>query len=187
VRYSEHLHQAGIRPSVGSVGDSFDNALAETTVGLYKTEVIGHQGPWTGLRQVEAATALWVGWYNQVRLYGPLGYRPPAEYEQLYYAGLAAETPSENGGSAPAPPALLGEGALLAGPTTCGGTGERVKGACGVARDDRCALTLDPLPEPADEIESARRGETTHGPDPATVRHPRRTVDDIDPPDSTLW
>jgi len=74
-------------PSAGSVGDSYDNALAESVIGLYKTEVIAHQGPWRDLAQVEAATATWVGWFSQQRLFWPAGRRPPAEYEQAYYAG----------------------------------------------------------------------------------------------------
>jgi putative transposase len=96
IRYGRELTAAGITPSVGSVGDSYDNALAESVIGLYKTEVIAHQGPWRDLAQVETATAAWVGWFNQQRLFGPIGRRPPAEYEQAFYAGElapAARTP----------------------------------------------------------------------------------------------
>ena len=85
IRYSDRLTAAGIAASVGSRGDSYDNALAETIIGLYKAEVIHHQGPWRGLEDVEYATLLWVAWYNSERLMGPLGYIPPAEYEAQYY------------------------------------------------------------------------------------------------------
>src|SRR5258707_15567739 len=83
-------------PSVGSVGDSYDNALAESVIGLYKTEVIAHQGPWRDLAQVETATAAWVGWFNQQRLFWPIGRRAPAQDEQALYArelGPAPPTP----------------------------------------------------------------------------------------------
>jgi putative transposase len=86
VRYTERLGQAGIEPSVGSVGDSFDNALAETIIGLFKTEVIRRQGPWRGIDDVEMATLTWVHWFNHQRLYGPIGNIPPAEHEDRYYA-----------------------------------------------------------------------------------------------------
>ena len=87
IRYGRELTAAGMTPSVGSVGDSYDNALAESVIGLYKSEVIAHQGPWRDLAQVEAATAAWAGWFNQQRLFWPIGRRPPAEYEQAFYAG----------------------------------------------------------------------------------------------------
>jgi putative transposase len=87
IRYGRELTAAGMTPSVGSVGDSYDNALAESMIGLYKTEVIAHQGLWRDLAQVETATATWVGWFNQQRLFWPIGRRPPAEYERAYYAG----------------------------------------------------------------------------------------------------
>ena len=87
IRYGRELTAAGMTPLVGSVGDSYDNALAESMIGLYKTEVIAHQGPWRDLAQVETATATWAGWFNQQRLFWPIGRRPPAEYEQAYYAG----------------------------------------------------------------------------------------------------
>ena len=85
IRYTERLGEAGIEPSVGSVGDSYDNALAETIIGLYKTEVIRKRGPWKNLDDVEYATLEWVDWYNHRRLLGPIGDIPPAEKEQQYY------------------------------------------------------------------------------------------------------
>ena len=81
MRYSQRLKEAGIAPSVGSVGDSYDNALAETINGLYKTEVIRHQGPWRDLEAVEFATLEWVEWFNNRRLMEPIGNVPPAELE----------------------------------------------------------------------------------------------------------
>jgi putative transposase len=86
VRYTERLAAAGIAPSVGTVGDSYDNALAETVIGLFKTEVIHRQGPWRDVEQVEFATLAWVDWYNGRRLLEPLGHVPPVEYEAAYYA-----------------------------------------------------------------------------------------------------
>src|SRR2546425_7001480 len=80
IRYTERLAQAGIEPSVGSTGDSYDNALAETVIGLFKTEEIHRRGPWKGLEDVEFATLEWVAWYNGSRLLEPLGYVPPAEF-----------------------------------------------------------------------------------------------------------
>ena len=85
VRYTERLAEAGIEPSVGSVGDSYDNALAESIIGLYKTEVIRKQGPWRHLESVEFATLEWVDWFNHRRLLGPVGDVPPAEFEAAYY------------------------------------------------------------------------------------------------------
>jgi putative transposase len=85
IRYTERLAEAGIEPSVGSVGDSYDNALAESVIGLFKTEVIRRRGPWRGLEEVEFATLGWVAWYNTQRLLEPLGYVPPVEYEGRYY------------------------------------------------------------------------------------------------------
>jgi transposase InsO family protein len=85
ISYTERLAQAGIEPSVGSVGDSYDNALAETIIGLYKTELIYKEGPWQGMEQVELATLEWVDWFNNRRLFEPIGNIPPVEYEALYY------------------------------------------------------------------------------------------------------
>ena len=85
ISYTERLAEAGIEPSVGSVGDSYDNALAETIIGLYKTELIYKDGPWRGVEQVELKTLDWVDWFNNLRLFGPIGNIPPAEYEALYY------------------------------------------------------------------------------------------------------
>jgi transposase InsO family protein len=93
IRYTERLAEAGIEPSVGSVGDSYDNALAETVIGLYKTEVIRRRGPWRNLEAVEISTLEWVDWFNNRRLLEPIGYIPPVEYEEIYYQkqeGLAA-------------------------------------------------------------------------------------------------
>ncbi len=90
IRYSERLAEAGIEPSVGSVGDSYDNALAETINGLYKAEVIHRRGPWRNLEAVELATLEWVDWFNNRRLLEPIGNIPPAEAEQQYYAMLDA-------------------------------------------------------------------------------------------------
>jgi putative transposase len=85
IRYTERLAEAGMEPSVGSVGDSYDNALAESVIGLFKTEVIRSRGPWRGLEEVEFATLEWVSWYNTQRLLEPIGYIPPVEYEAHYY------------------------------------------------------------------------------------------------------
>ena len=86
IRYTERLAEAGIEPSVGSVGDSYDNALAETINGLYKAEVIHRRGPWRSFEAVEFATLTWVDWFNNRRLLEPIGYIPPAEAEERYYA-----------------------------------------------------------------------------------------------------
>jgi putative transposase len=85
IRYTERLAAAGIERSVGSVGDSYDNALAETINGLYKTEVIRRRGPWRNVDDVEYATLVWVDWFNNRRILEPLGYVPPAEFEAAYY------------------------------------------------------------------------------------------------------
>ncbi|MEO9751208.1 MAG: IS3 family transposase [Marinobacter alexandrii] len=91
VRYTERLGEAGIDPSVGSKGDSYDNALAETINGLYKAEVIHRCGPWKSMESVELATLEWVSWFNHQRLMGPLGYIPPAEAEANYYRQLNSQ------------------------------------------------------------------------------------------------
>jgi putative transposase len=85
IRYTERLAEAGIERSVGSVGDSYDNALAETIIGLYKTEVIRHVGPWRNIDAVEFATLSWIDWFNNRRLLEPIGYVPPAEFEAAYF------------------------------------------------------------------------------------------------------
>jgi transposase InsO family protein len=89
IKYTERLAAAGIEPSVGSVGDSYDNALAETINGLYKAEVIHRRGPWRSFEAVEFATLEWVDWFNNRRLLEPIGNIPPAEAEAAYYAQLA--------------------------------------------------------------------------------------------------
>ncbi len=100
MRYTERLADAGIAPSVGSRGDSYDNALAESIIGLFKTEVIQLKGPWRHLEAVEFATLRWVDWFNHRRLLEPIGYIPPVEYEARYYeqvarANIAATGPDE--------------------------------------------------------------------------------------------
>ncbi len=89
IRYTERLSEAGINPSVGSVGDSYDNALAETINGLYKAEVIHRLGPWRTIQAVEMATLTWVNWFNHQRLLEPIGNIPPAEAEAMYYNQFA--------------------------------------------------------------------------------------------------
>jgi putative transposase len=91
IRYTERLAEAGIESSVGSVGDSYDNALAESINGLYKTEVIRKRGPWRNIDAVEFATLEWVDWFNNRRLLEPLGWVPPVEYERAFYQGHAAQ------------------------------------------------------------------------------------------------
>ena len=88
IHYTERLAEAGIESSVGSVGDSYDNALAETINGLYKIEVIRKRGPWKNIDEVEYATPEWVVWFNHRRLLEPIGNIPPAEYELMYYQQL---------------------------------------------------------------------------------------------------
>jgi transposase InsO family protein len=88
--YAARLAQAGIEPSAGSVGDSYDNALAETVIGLFKTELIHRCGPWKGLEAIEVATLDWVDWYNNRRLHSQIGHIPPAEAEANYHAAQAA-------------------------------------------------------------------------------------------------
>jgi transposase InsO family protein len=89
MRYTDRLAEAGAAPSVGSRGDAYDNALAESVIGLFKTEVIQRLGPWRNLDGVEIATLTWVDWFNTRRLLEPIGYVPPAEYEAQYYAQAA--------------------------------------------------------------------------------------------------
>jgi len=96
IRYTERLGEAGIELSVGSVGDSYDNALAESVIGLYKTELIRRQGPWKHLEEVEFATLEWVDWFNNRRLLEPIGDIPPIEYECAYHQ--SQETPAMGAG-----------------------------------------------------------------------------------------
>jgi transposase InsO family protein len=98
MRYTDRLTEARIAPSVGSRGDSYDNALAESIIGLFKTEVIQRKGPWRHLESVEFATLNWVDWFNTRRLLEPIGYVPPAEYEAQYHAAIEADA-TDNPGS----------------------------------------------------------------------------------------
>jgi putative transposase len=100
MRYTNRLTEAGIAPSVGSRGDSYDNALAESIIGLFKTEVIQRKGPWRHLEAVEFATLTWVDWFNTRRLLEPIGYVPPAEYEARYYEQLRAPATIDDGDAA---------------------------------------------------------------------------------------
>jgi transposase InsO family protein len=95
IRYSERLAECGIQASVGTTGDSYDNALAETINGLYKAEVIWRRGPWRSVEAVEYATLAWVDWFNNRRLLEPLGDVPPAEFEQAYYRQREGHTAVE--------------------------------------------------------------------------------------------
>jgi putative transposase len=92
IKYTERLAEAGLEPSVGSVGDSYDNALAETINGLYKAEVIHRRGPWRSMEAVEYDTLEWVDWCNNRRLLEPIGNIPPAEAETAYYANMKEQT-----------------------------------------------------------------------------------------------
>src|SRR5262249_61028935 len=91
IPYTDRLAAAGIERSVGTVGDSYDNALAETIIGLYKTEVIWRKGPWRTIDAVEYATLSWVDWFNNRRLLEPIGYVPPVELEKEYYRKLSCQ------------------------------------------------------------------------------------------------
>jgi putative transposase len=86
-RFTQHLIDSGIDASIGTVGDALDNALAESTIGLYKTELIKPQRPWHNKNEVDIATTAWVEWYNDRRLHEACGYRPPTEFETLYEIG----------------------------------------------------------------------------------------------------
>ena len=90
IRYAERLVDAGALASIGTVGDSFDNALAESVVGLYKTECVRHDGPFRDVEDLELATADWVWWFNNNRIHGSIGHVPPVEFETAYYAALVA-------------------------------------------------------------------------------------------------
>ena len=93
IRYTERLAEIGAQPSIGTVGDSYDNAMAESLNGLYKAELIWQQGPWRNVEHVELATLLWVEWFNHRRLHGELGHLTPAEVEDLYYRQPRPEQP----------------------------------------------------------------------------------------------
>ena len=95
IRFTERLAEAGIQPSVGAVGSSYDNALAETINGLYKTELIKPRKPWRTIEEVELATAEWVDWFNHRRLYEYCGDIPPVELETAYYANTGDQPPAE--------------------------------------------------------------------------------------------
>ena len=94
IRYSERLAEAGVEPSVGSKGDSYDNALAESIIGLFKSEVIHRRRPWRQLDDVEYATLVWVDWFNHRRLLEPIGYVPPAEFESMYHCQQDESAPA---------------------------------------------------------------------------------------------
>jgi putative transposase len=85
IRYANRLLDVGALASIGSVGDSYDNALAESTIGLYKAECVRHEGPWRGVDDLELGTLSWVHWFNGTRLHGSIGHVPPIEYETEYY------------------------------------------------------------------------------------------------------
>lgn len=91
IRYSERLAECGICPSVGSSGDSYDNALAESIISLFKTEIIRRRGPWNSIEAVEYAVLQWVDWFNHRRLLEPIGDVPPAKFEQAYYRQWEAQ------------------------------------------------------------------------------------------------
>ena len=95
IRYTERLAANGVVNSVGSRGDSYDNALAESMNGLYKTELVRNKGPWRGLDDLELATLEWVDWFNHRRLYEPLGWTPPAEFEAMFYRQTSSRRPAE--------------------------------------------------------------------------------------------
>lgn len=95
IRYTERLADAGIEPSVGSVGDSYDNAMAESLIGLYKAELVHHRGPWSNLDHVEFGTLEYVDWFNHRRLMGPIGDVPPAEFEDAHWAANGAAREAE--------------------------------------------------------------------------------------------
>ena len=94
IRYTNRLADAGAVASIGSVGDSYDNSQAESLIGLYKTELVRHEGPWRGVDDLELATLGWVHWFNQTRLHSSIGHVPPLEHEAEYYYRLNA-TPQQ--------------------------------------------------------------------------------------------
>jgi len=92
-RYTERLAEAGIEPSVGSAGDSYDKAMTESIIGLYKTEVVHLLGTWRNADHVEIETLIWVDWFNNRRLLEPVGNIPPVEFEELYYQSQEKAAP----------------------------------------------------------------------------------------------
>jgi putative transposase len=149
IRYGAELAAAGIAPSVGSTGDSYDNALAETIIGLYKTEVIAHQGPWETPAQVEAATSEWVSWYNTARVMRRTGGRPPAEYEKAWRDGTLGQVPARGPGSRPRRPGQEGGGhgrRSLPGraPPAPAGAPPRTPALLRDARQERCRRAAGP-------------------------------------------
>jgi putative transposase len=126
MRYTARLTEAGIEPSVGSCGDAYDNALAESIIGLYKTEVIQRKGPWRERATVELATLTWIDWFNTRRLLEPIGYVSPAAYEAQYYATrdphLHDDAHAETALSIEGPPAGLVEGILQPAPPNARGS-----------------------------------------------------------------
>lgn len=91
IRYSARLADAGALASIGTVGGSYDNALAESAIGLYKTECTQHEGPWRGVEDLELATLNWVSWFNGTRLHSSIGYVPPIEFETEYYRQIISQ------------------------------------------------------------------------------------------------
>ena len=91
IRFTDRLDEIGARPSIGSIGDSYDNAMAESVIGLYKAECVRHEGPWRGVDDLELATMNWVWWFNNVRLHGQIGYIPPIEFEDNYYRQINSQ------------------------------------------------------------------------------------------------
>jgi putative transposase len=91
IRYSNRLTDAGAVASIGTVGDSYDNAMAESVIGLYKTECVRHEGPWRGVDDLELATLNWVWWFNEIRLHGEIGYVPPVAFENAYYRQIDSQ------------------------------------------------------------------------------------------------
>jgi putative transposase len=112
IRYTDRLTEAGAVTSVGSRGDSFDNALAETIIGLYKTELIRRRGPWRGLDEVEYATLEWADWFNHRRLLEPIGHVPPAEFEAAYTTGRIPAAPPDSTTQASGEPGAVHSGGL---------------------------------------------------------------------------
>jgi putative transposase len=102
IRYTERLAEVGVTNSVGSKGDSFDNAMAESIIGLYKTELVRNRGPWRSLDDLELATLEWVDWFNHRRLFRELGRVPPAEFEDRHYRQNISPDPGETHATEPA-------------------------------------------------------------------------------------